>query len=608
MHTRPSASAESGASRGGSVNLELLLALVLVLFAAWYGSCRLGTERAAVADDSYITYTYARNVADGHGLRFNATDPEPTSGCSTELHLLYCAAAISLGLDPLLATRGLSLGAVIAIGLLLGLCAARIARAPWNSGLLVGAATAFGLMLLPETGVHLASGMETMLFALVHCAALVWAGWASVRDRAVSLGVTLSGGIVLGALMLVRPEGWILALLYAAAIVVARVPRGGFSRSLRECAPLLVLTVVAIAALFSWRMATFGHLLGNPYYVKSANAIFGSAGALLPGLADVMRFVLLRLAPAVLVVAFITHALRFEARVWVPGVALMAPSLLVLALYTRAIHEMAGGFRYEYPLLIPWLGAGACALLAISLRSRTMYRGLVAGAVFIVPALASPVRPALWDYAQHARSGAIAWMDRRVPDNALSRAGRDLGATGLGERATILLSAAGQIPWHSRLKAVDWIGLNDTHLSGRHALGIDEVWSYLEGRNPDVVQSILPPAAALEGAREGDGNYRSAIVQSTLAGRGSGLFQHWERERFAQMVYREMRYVRENCVFGACYKLGDAWGEDWWVFLYVRKDSPHREALLTTMRGSKLADTTSDLSGAFAFDPRRLTE
>jgi hypothetical protein len=61
-------------------------------------------------------------------------------------------------------------------------------------------------------------------------------------------------------------------------------------------------------------------------------------------------------------------------------------------------------------------------------------------------------------------------------------------------------------------------------------------------------------------------------VQATLRGRGSELFERWNPELFSQMVFAEMQWVRENCVFGACYKLGDAWGDNWWVFLYVRKD------------------------------------
>ncbi len=608
MQTSSRAHSNLGGMRPHGVNLELVFALLLLGFTAWYGSCRLGSERTQVADDAYVAFSYARNLVEGHGFRFNALDASPTSGCSTELNVLYSAAAIRLGFDPLVAARALALFSVLAIGVMLGIVAAALIRARWSAGLLAGAAAAWGLMLMPETSLHLSSGMETLLFALVHAATFGWASWSCARVRGPGLVATSIGAVLMAALVLVRPEGWLLALLYAAALVGARVPRAGLPGALRECAAVTIVAIVAVVVLFAWRYATFGHLLGNPYYVKSQNAIFGSDGAWLPGLADVARFAILRLVPAILVIALAASALAFEARVWVPATCLLAPSLIVLALYTRAIHEMAGGFRYEYPLIVPWIGAGVGALLALSLRSRATYRALLASVIFVVPALAAPVRPPLWDYLQHARSNALAWCDRRVPDNALSRAGRDLELTQLGSRATILLSAAGQIPWYSRFTAIDWIGLEDTKLSGREALSIDEVWSYIDSRNPDIVQSILPPAAVLDGQQQSDANFRSELVQATLAGRGSELFQHWDSRRLAEMVYGEMRWVREHCVFGACYKLGERWGDEWWVFLYVRKDSAHRDALLGALRGSKRSDMETDLTRLFAFDPRRLTE
>lgn len=598
----------TAALRRGAASLELILALLLLLFAGWYGSCRLSAERHAVADDAYITYTYGRNLVEGHGLRFNATDPDPTPGCSTELHLLYSAGAIALGLDPLVATRALSLCAVLAIGILLGLIGARVVRVSASRGLLVGAAAAWGLMILPETSVHLSSGMETLLFTLVHALTFAWATWASARKERPGLAVVSIGALVLLALVLARPEGWILALLYTTALIVARIPRGGLGESLRECSGVAAVAICIVVGFFAWRFVTFGSLFANPYYVKSANAIFGSDGSLFPGFEESSRFALLRLAPVMLVLGLSAGALAFEARVWVPALVLLAPSLIVLCLYTHAIHEMAGGARYEYPLIVPWLGASVAALLALSMRSRTMFRALLAGAVFVVPALASPPRPELWDFAQHARSSAVAWMDRRAPENALSRAGRDLGASGLGQSATILLSAAGQIPWYSKFSSLDWIGLNNTKLSGREALSIAEVWQYIARRNPDVVQSILPPAAGLGTTSDTDLNFKSSIVQAALNGRGSALFEHWNHDRFAQMVFSEMHWVREHCVFGACYKLGDAWGDDWWVFVYVRKDSAHKAALLGALRDSKRTDQTSDLSRLFAFDPRQLKE
>lgn len=601
-------SPEAAASRRGSARWELLFALAFLAFAAWYGSCRLGSDDESVADNAYPTFTYARNLAEGHGLRFNAADPEPTPGSSSVMLVLFNAAAIQAGLDPLTATRALSLACVLAIGLLFGIVGARVVHTPTSTGLFVGAAVSWGLMVMPETATHLASGMETMLFSFLHAAVFAWATWAVARDLPPDSRVTTLGVVLLGALSFTRPEGWILASSYTAAIVFARVPRGGLASSARAARPLILATVAVVVGMFLWRWWVYDALMPNAYYVKSSNAIFGSEGSWLPGWTYVLRFVVLRLVPAMLVVGLAAGVLAFEARVWVPAIVLLVPSVVVLSMYARAIHEMAGGFRYEYPLLLPWLGTGVAALLALSLRSRLVYKALLASVVFVVPALAAPVRPALWHYVRHPRSNATHWVVGKGPDNALLRAGLDLADVRLGPALCVLVTSAGQIPWFSRCTAIDWIGLNDHRMSGREALGIEEAWSYLESKRPDVIQTFLPPAAEIAGTRASDANFNSRAVKRTLAGNGWGLVQHWDPEKVEQMAFRQMQWIREHCVFGAAYKREDPSEEERWVFLYVVRDSPHAQAVLAVLRESKRADRDADFGRVFPFDPRRLAE
>jgi len=214
---------------------------------------------------------------------------------------------------------------------------------------------------------------------------------------------------------------------------------------------------------------------------------------------------------------------------------------------------------------------------------------LAAGGIAL-PLLYSSLPPPILNWLSHPRSAATVWLEGRNQGNALERLGLDLAETGLGQRATILLSGAGQVPWHSRFRAIDWIGLNDNVLSGREPLSIEEVWRYIESQKPDVVYSILPPAAPGSTSRDEDPSFRSASVQRTLAGRGSALFSHWDPARFAEMVWREMIFVRDRCELGAAYELGGAWGDAWWLYAYVCNDSPHREVLMSALRGSERAD------------------
>lgn len=585
------------------------VALALALFfCAWFFAARVNFARAEAADDAFITYVYGRNLSEGHGLRYNATDPAPTSGASSTLHVLFVALAHEFGFDPLMSTRALGIACLFAIALVFGLAGASLTRAPPVACVLAGLAVVFLFALLPETEIHLASGMETLLFSATHAGVAAWA--ASAAFSAGKLGpkrVALGIAAVL-LLVLARPEGGWLAFAYLVAVACARKSRGEpIWLQFKALAPIAVAFTLGVAALLAWRQLYFGDVFANPYYVKSNNAIFGSAGALLPGVETTWRFALARWLPLTALLGIAAVALGMRSEHARKAAWLLAPSSAIVALYARAIHEMAGGFRYEYPMLVPLVGASIVALCALRRRSKFQFGALTLCATVIVPLLAGPITPPVLNWLRHPRSAATVWLAANVPqNNALERLGLDLADTGLEQDASILLSAAGQVPWHSRFRALDWIGLNDEHLAGREPRSLDEVWRYIDQRAPDVVMSILPPAAGASADRDADLNFASANVQRTLAGRGSALFDNWNRERVAEMFWREMRYVREHYEFGACYKLGDAWGDDWWVFAYVRRTSEHRERIRSVLEHSTRTDRDSDLGRLFAFDPRQL--
>ena len=120
--------------RPRSSKLEIALAVVAFGFVAWLLACVVNGARDKVADDAFITYTYARNVVEGHGLRFNASDAAPTAGASSLLHVLITAVALAAGLDPLAATRAFGIVGLLALAITFGLVGARIARAPPAAG------------------------------------------------------------------------------------------------------------------------------------------------------------------------------------------------------------------------------------------------------------------------------------------------------------------------------------------------------------------------------------------------------------------------------------------------------------------------------------------
>lgn len=135
-------------------------------------------------DDAYITYRYARNIANGHGFVFNP-GATPVLGTSTPLYTLILTGGALLGADipqtsQLLGMAGMAAtSAIIAgLGLKSGHAAGGIAAALiWSSSPFTPAA---------------ASGMETQFYIAVSVAALL-----ATSRRQVALSLLLASVAVL---------------------------------------------------------------------------------------------------------------------------------------------------------------------------------------------------------------------------------------------------------------------------------------------------------------------------------------------------------------------------------------------------------------------------
>lgn len=101
--------------------LAALFALIVIVFMA-----RRGFPYAH--DDAFITFTYARNLAEGHGLVFNPG--ERVWGYTSPLHTLLLGLFTWAGLDTAAACYSLSLGAIGTTGWLLFQVARRFLFAP----------------------------------------------------------------------------------------------------------------------------------------------------------------------------------------------------------------------------------------------------------------------------------------------------------------------------------------------------------------------------------------------------------------------------------------------------------------------------------------------
>ncbi len=382
---------------------------VATLVLAWRTLAALHAQvghPCATLDDSFIHFQYARAIAEGHPLRYQAGAPI-TSGATSMLwpamlapfylvgfrglSILWPAWAISYAAQGLLAYEAFYLAKPLA-----GRAGA------WASAAMVLCFSAYAWCS--------ASGMEVMPFAwaLARCARRA-SEWAE--------GKTKAGGkeedtrtprrrweLIALALVtpLLRPEGMVAA--FGIAVTLAVFPRRRTPRELAWAGAPVLAAVVTPLSLYlltgSARSSTavVKLLPGNPYYAGHAlwDAVLANArtltGTILNGQTWSVEFLptgagpLVLMAPVAVIVAGWRAGRRWRAvAVLLLALGMFAPCFYVTFLWNR--------LRYLWPFSTGWIIGMACvatvlADLATALHPRArwgvpMIAGAFAGALAV---------------------------------------------------------------------------------------------------------------------------------------------------------------------------------------------------------------------------------
>lgn len=244
----------------------------------FYGVWQGGPEARVPAgvDDANIFFVYARNLANGAGLRWNE-DGERVEGYSSTAWLAVVTAFYLLGLPLEIALLVLN---VLLIGGALTLLALEVERQRRQSGdgatslSLAGPLVILWSLAVPGYLVWCClSLMETGLWSAILIAATVLV-LAQIRGAGIDRRRLCAMAALIVAMPLTRPEGllWggVFAVLFAAA---AWIGHGDRSRALRVLGTLVIAHLATVAALTAFRLAYFGYPLPNTYYAKVAPSV-----------------------------------------------------------------------------------------------------------------------------------------------------------------------------------------------------------------------------------------------------------------------------------------------------------------------------------------------
>lgn len=469
---------------GRIVSADGATVILVGVFAAAVAASVMVLHRELVFDDAFISYRYARNLAAGHGLVWNPGEA-PVEGFTNLLLVLLLVPWMWLGADPLLATRIMSFAAAFGIVVLL----AREARL---AGFRPAASMLFAATFVTASSVAALCmvGLETVLYAFFLLLSFHFVHSFAERGRVRDLALSNGAGF---AALLLRPEALLLTGILWGFVLQRRPASRRIRFAARHLAPTYLLPLAAYAA---WKLATFGSLLPNSFYLK----VSGVGLLADQGVASVLGFVsahAIPLAAALLSPLFVRRPdegrLRAAAAVFVAAYALFY-------LRVETLMEIHGRFLFPaapfvWVLAAPTIGSLFEACLRRP-RHGVSRLALVAGVILLVFA-GNPVATVNRLRAAARGVSADPWgLDRRKVE--LGRAlSRYEGIEGL----RIANGDAGAIPYFSHAKHLDVVGLNDAFISRERNLR--RLTDYFFEARPDLV---LHPARRNDGwLREGHG-------------------------------------------------------------------------------------------------------
>jgi len=291
---------------------------------------------AFLTDDAYISFRYARNLSEGAGLVFNP-GYEAVEGYTNFLWVVLLAGLDRLGVAPHQAALPLSMICTVALWVTVAAFAMR--WAPLGRGGLAAAAATWLLALTPSVAVWSTGGLETRLFELlvvVGALRLLSEDDALSRDRAGVSRVRPLAALLLALATLTRPDALLISACVLGGAVLLRW-REAVSR-LRWILGSASVYAAAVGAHYGFRRLYYGEWLPNTYYAKVAGQTWWDLG---------LRY---------LEVFALEHAVYLWIPLLVAGVAFhlrggdrLVPLVAVAACLPHAVYVASvGGDHFEF--------------------------------------------------------------------------------------------------------------------------------------------------------------------------------------------------------------------------------------------------------------------
>lgn len=470
-------------------------------------------------DDAYVSYLYARNLVQGHGLVFNPG--ERVEGYSNFLYVLL------MSLGHIIAN--VNIYAFSSVANLFFLIAAFIifyGYAKSRFGDIKAALAMFLFSFSLPVWIWVASGMEVALVLLLQIAILLIVERLLVEEKLIYI-LTLCLAMMFS--ILARADGFILPII--AILFLLFKARG---RSALFCSISVILTV---SIYFLWRYNYYGHFLPNSYYLKAfgqpmvrfASAIkrLGNI-AIKKGLLVYILIFLFSLGDAIR-----NKKIRFS--------TVFGLSWLLYWIYI-------GGDSFDERFLVVLYPLGIFTLLEYipkALNTKIISSIILIAMLQLIPLynIFDPDRSFEYSFSKY---------------DPLITLGKFLGRNYAGK--TLAAEPAGKLPYFSGLRTIDMLGANDEHIAHKKIKEVDHFVpghikfdpDYVLSRKPDIIVAwaMLNPDIDLytgltREKYERAGYFIRYVVNNKRDSSDSNIIdvKNLDRTRIAQLISKGYKWI-----------------------------------------------------------------
>lgn len=426
------------------VFFAILIAMLLLI--AW--------SNRFIQDDAFISFQYARNLADGRGLVWNRS--ERVDGYTNFLWTVLMAIPIKLGWSPIEFSMRAGLVCLLGVLIIAWRLSARCLLTRGQSMimlLVLGTNYSFSAWATGGIGTMMQTLVAT---ALVLAAAKIVEGPWPPRDAGLIL-VSLLAAIGL----LVRLDTAVFVAVAGAAVLMTIVRRS--AGSVERAKRIFWLIAPAASIVFgwlAWKLSFYGTIFPNTFYAR-----VGMMASLKYGLFYVyifffsywliwLPFVMLPAVPRVITGRPALRLVAISAAMWLLYAIFIGGDFMEFRLIVPAMPMIA--------ILIVWTlfqfieqSSIRKALLLITLAGTLHHAMTFDGFAGVKRIEVESVK----ELAGHVSPQGVDWI----------RIGMRLGHWFGRDPVVIATTAAGAIPYYSRLETVDMLGLSDAEIA-RHGI------------------------------------------------------------------------------------------------------------------------------------------